>query len=111
MNEVIEEKIKPVFAKVRNFLHENFLQHLLVQKFEIVVVNRYSRGLETCPQANLAKSGRKYFLLFSDASERRVSVIYCMTQRRVEKTRVHFWTFSPISVNEYFNLLQNRTLF
>ena len=64
MNEVIEEKIKPVFAKVRNFLHENFLQHLLVQKFEIVVVNRYSRGLETCPQANLAKSGRKYFLLF-----------------------------------------------
>ena len=26
--------------------------------------NRYRRGLETCPQANLAKSGRKYFLLF-----------------------------------------------
>ena len=23
-----------------------------------------------------------------------------MTQRRVEKTRVHFWTFSPVSVKE-----------
>ena len=23
---------------------------------------------------------------------------YCMTQRRVENTRVHFWTFSPVSV-------------
>ena len=23
-----------------------------------------------------------------------------MTQRRVENTRVHFWTFSPVSVNE-----------
>ena len=22
-----------------------------------------------------------------------------MTQRRVENTRVHFWTFSPVSVN------------
>ena len=28
------------------------------------IINRYRRGLETCPQANLAKSGRKYFLLF-----------------------------------------------
>ena len=24
-----------------------------------------------------------------------------MTQRRVENTRVHFWTFSPVSVNLY----------
>ena len=23
-----------------------------------------------------------------------------MTQRRVENTRVHFWTFSPVSVNK-----------
>ena len=23
-----------------------------------------------------------------------------MTQRRVENTRVHFWTFSPVSVND-----------
>ena len=35
--------------------------------------NRYKRGLETCPKANFAKSGREYFLLFfSAASERRV---------------------------------------
>ena len=40
---------------------------------ESKIINRYRRGLETCPQANLAKSGRKYFLLFfSEASERRV---------------------------------------
>ena len=36
-------------------------------------VNRYKRGLETCPQAKMSKSGREYFLLFfSDASEPRV---------------------------------------
>ena len=35
-------------------------------------INRYKRGLETCPQANLYQSGREYFLLFSDASKRRV---------------------------------------
>ena len=38
-------------------------------------LNRYRRGLETCPQASI-------------------------TQRRVENTRVHFWTFSPVSVNK-----------
>ena len=32
--------------------------------------------------------------LFSDASERRD----CMIQRRVENTRVHFWTIPPVSV-------------
>ena len=26
-----------------------------------------------------------------------------MTQRRVENTRVHFWTFSPVSVNKAIN--------
>ena len=36
-------------------------------------LNRYRRGHENCPQANLAKSGREYFpLFFSNASERRV---------------------------------------
>ena len=56
--------------------------------------NRYRRELETCPQANMAESGREYFLLFL----RRVRAT-SMTQRRVEDTRVHFWTFSPVSVN------------
>ena len=32
-------------------------------KFEFIL-NRYKRGLETCPQANLHKSGREYFLPF-----------------------------------------------
>ena len=27
-------------------------------------INRYKRGLETCPQANLHQSGREYFLYF-----------------------------------------------
>ena len=27
-----------------------------------------------------------------------------MTQRRVENTRVHFWTFSPVSVKELGHL-------
>ena len=27
-----------------------------------------------------------------------------MTQRRVENTRVHFWTFSPVSVNSLLTL-------
>ena len=36
-----------------------------------------------------------------------------MTQRRVENTRVHFWTFSPVSVKskkmiEYFELLESE---
>ena len=38
-----------------------------------------------------------------------------MTQRRVENTRVHFWTFSPVSVNSrqmttYYTSLQNLFL-
>ena len=70
--------------------------------------NRYRRGLETCPQAKTSKSGREYFLLFF----RRVRAT-SMTQRRVENTRVHFWTFSPVSVKskkmiEYFELLESE---
>ena len=33
-----------------------------------------------------------------------------MTQRRVENTRVHFWTFSPVSVNIYLILVKNGLL-
>ena len=35
-------------------------------------INRYSRGLETCPQAKTSESGHGIFFFFSDASERRV---------------------------------------
>ena len=59
-----------------------------------MVVNRYRRGLETCPQAKTSKSGHAISSLFS----RRVRAT-SITQRRVENTRVHFWTVSPKSVN------------
>ena len=56
-------------------------------------VNRYRRGLETCPQAKTSKSGHGIFFSFF----RRVRAT-SMTQHQVENTRVHFWTFSPVSV-------------
>ena len=37
------------------------------------LINRYRRGIETCPQAKTSKSGREYVSsFFSDAFERRV---------------------------------------
>ena len=57
--------------------------------------NRYRRGLETCQQAKTSKS--RHAISFSFF--RRVQVT-SMTQRGVENTRVHFWTFSPVSVNK-----------
>ena len=60
-------------------------------------VNRYRRGLETCQQAKTFKSEREYFSFF-----RRIRA-KGMTQRRVENTRVHFRTFSPVSVNKTFS--------
>ena len=39
--------------------------------------------------------------LFSSLFFRRARAT-SITQRRVEKTRVHFWTFSPVSVNTFF---------
>ena len=57
------------------------------------MLNRYRQGLETCPEAKTSKSGHAiFFSLF-----RRVRAT-SMTQRRVENTRVQFWTFSPVSV-------------
>ena len=39
---------------------------------------------------------------------RRVRAI-SMTQRRVEKTHIHFWTFSPVSVkHSFFKLIKNN---
>ena len=64
----------------------------------ILSINRYRRGLETCPQAKTFKIGREYFLLFF-----RCVQATSMTQRRVENTRVHFWTFSSVSVKRIFN--------
>ena len=61
--------------------------------YKMILTNRYRRGLETCPQAKTFKSERSASTLFF----RRVRAT-SMTQRRVENTRVHFWTFSPVSV-------------
>ena len=58
-------------------------------------VNR--RGLETGPQAKKSKSERSATTLFSSLFFRRVRATR-MTQCRVENTRVHLWTFSPVSV-------------
>ena len=60
----------------------------------IFIINRYRRGLETCPQPKTSKSGHALSFSFF----RRVRAT-SMTQRRVENTRVHFWTFPPVSVN------------
>ena len=62
------------------------------------VINRYRRGLETCPQAKTSNSGHAIFYSFF----RRVRATR-MNQRRVENTRVHFWTFSPVSVKRKNN--------
>ena len=41
--------------------------------FELGKINRYRRGLETCPQVKTSKSGHAiFFFFFPDASERRV---------------------------------------
>ena len=77
----------------------------MIQLFDDIKLKQYRRGLETCSPANLAKSGREYFLLFF----RRVRAT-SMTQRRVEKTRVHLLTFSPVSVNVFevsYGLIDN----
>ena len=65
-------------------------------------VNRCRRGLETCPQANLAKMSHAIFFSFFQ----RVRAT-SMTQHRVENTRVHFWTFSPVSVKCIFWFTDN----
>ena len=59
-------------------------------------LNRYRRGLETCPRAKTFKSGNAVFSFFSDLLR-----ATSMTQRRVENSRVHFWTFSPVSVKKF----------
>ena len=50
------------------------------------------------PQAKTSKSGHAIFISFF----RRVRAT-SMTRRRVENTRVQFWTFSPVSVKSYFS--------
>ena len=67
------------------------------QKIAKQALNQYRRGLETCPQAKTSKSGHAIFFPFFQ----RVRAT-SMTQRRVENTRVHFWTFLPVSVNHAF---------
>ena len=67
------------------------------------IINRYRRGLETCPQAKTFKSGHAFF--FSFFGRFRAT---SMTQRRVENNRVHFWTYSPVSVKSYFKNFARR---
>ena len=65
----------------------------------IKTLNRYRRELETSQQAKTSKSGHAFFITFF----RRVRATF-MTQRRVENTRVHFCTFSPVSVKLFLNI-------
>ena len=58
-------------------------------------INRYRRWVETCLQAKTSNSGHAIFFFFFW----RVRAT-SMTQRRVANTRVHFWTFPPVLVNE-----------
>ena len=69
------------------------------------VLNRYRWRLETCQQAKTSKSGHAIFFSFF----RRVRAT-SMTQRRVEKNRVHFWTFSPVSVTKNISKYRNESL-
>ena len=78
---------------MRNNFQKEFVFQFSAYDLKLCDLNRYRRGLETCPQAKTSKSGREYFVLFF----RRVRAT-SMTQRRVENTRVRFWTFSPVSV-------------
>ena len=57
-------------------------------------INRYMRGLEIVHK----RKRPKVDTLFSSLFFRRV-LATSTTQRRVENTRVHFWTVSPKSVN------------
>ena len=65
--------------------------------------NRYRRGLETCPQAKTSIKGHAIFFSFFPTRPRLGLRATSMTQRRVENTRVHFWTFLPVSVREVKN--------
>ena len=74
-----------------------WMNTIRIEMSKLTIINRYRRGLETFPQAKTSKSGHAFFLSFF----RRVRAT-SMTQRRVENTRVHFWTFSPVSVKINF---------
>ena len=80
----------PVSSRLMTVLDHNIMSVL----FFPIIINRYRRGLETCPQVKRPKVDT----LFSSLFFRRVRAT-SMTKRRVENTRVHFWTFSPVSVN------------
>ena len=69
----------------------------------ITDINRYRRGLETFRQAKTSKSGHAIFFSFF----RRVRTT-SMAQRRVENTRVHFRTFSFVSVKSLKNRIKMK---
>ena len=74
---------------------------------KIFLLNRHRRELESFESKHIYRRKRpKVDTLFSTLFFRRVRVT-SMTQRRVENTRVHFWTFSPTSINSLFLYSQN----
>ena len=69
-----------------NFLRKSPINQILYTQMDFKYgLNRYRRGLETCPQARRSKSGHAIVFSFF----RRVRAT-SMTQRRVENTRDHF---------------------
>ena len=84
-----------------NFLRKSPINQILYTQMDFKYgLNRYRRGLETCPQAKTSKGG--HAIVFSCFQRVRATRT---TQRRVKNTRVHFWTFSPVSVNFLARLL------
>ena len=65
-----ESKETTIIDKRHLMARESSIQ--VMGKISLKIINRYSRGLETCPQAKTFKSGQAIFFFFSDASERRV---------------------------------------
>ena len=69
-----------------NFIAQFYTPRAYAGKFNFAKLNRYRRGLETCPQAKTSESGHTIFFSF----------FRCV--RATSMTPVHFWTFSPVSV-------------
>ena len=72
--------------------------------FIVYHIDRYRRGLETCPQAKTSKSGHAIFFSFSDASERRVwlsaeSKIFASTFGRIRLYRLIIRKFSTFPIS------------
>ena len=58
--------------KSQHVTFETYQGDLMHGILSVFAINRYRRGLETCPQANLVQSVHAIFFVFSDAFEQRV---------------------------------------